>query len=409
MNLLNEISRPVARDETGGMLTSVDADMSDLPIGDPRVTPGWDRRSAIKADAGLRSAYETARRVRLAVRPVMTVEVTAVCNLFCEGCCYFHDDFEAKPESDDLSIWREFFTAEWERGKRYAVFHGAEPALKQDRLMAAAETFSRGIVYTNGTIRMHDDIPFVPNVSIWGDEESTEKVRGGSTYRKALRNFENNPRARFSIVVNAQNYRQIPTIVADLAAAGVAATVSYFSPSHGYLEKLEARAPNDNRFYRFSKTNDQMVLTSEQFAEVDDMIRELAERHPRTLLQGAEYNRWLTAPGSRYVLDEHGVANECAVRKRSAHDLYGVDLKPVEAKCALPDTDCANCRILPVSTTSILHNSRLYGRSRESFEFWIEAALQAGRLFLRDDDSEVWGDSPPPMSGWRTHFGVQSD
>lgn len=378
------------------------------PIGSPGPAVVSARRAILAADPGLQAAHAAARRVRRAIRPVMTVEVTSTCNLFCEGCCYFHDDFQAKPEPEDVAQWRAFFQTQWDDGKRYAIFHGAEPALKQYRLAAAGDLFERGIIYTNGTIRMHNSIPFVRNVSIWGDEESTAKVRGGSTYRKALRNFENDPRARFSIIVSAQNYRQLPDIIADLAAAGVSATVSYFSPSYSYLDKLGAQAPNDNQFYRFSSKADNMMLSPDDFERAHAIIAELAARHPATLLQGLDYNRWLTAPGSRYALDEDGYAAECAVRHRSAHELYGTDLKPIQAKCALADTDCAHCRIVPASTTSVLHNARLYAGSRADLMFWIETAFQAGRFFLRDDDDAVWRGAPPPPSAWREHFGVMS-
>lgn len=383
--------------------------LHDRPIGGAPAHSVRARSEALAKDPALREAYATARRVRRAIRPVMTVEVTATCNLFCEGCCYFHDDFEAKPEPEDAAEWRAFFQSQWENGKRYAIFHGAEPALKQDRLLAAGAIFERGIIYTNGTLRLHEAIPFVRNVSIWGDEDSTEKVRGGNTYRKALRNFENDPRARFSIIVSAQNYRQLPGIIADLVAAGVSATISYFSPSYSYLDKLIAAAPNDKRFYRFSRSGDHMMMSPEDFERADSIIAELSAKHPGTLLQGRDFNKWLTAPGSRYALDEDGFAAECAVRHRSAHELYGTDLKPIEAKCALADTDCAHCRIVPASTTSVLHNARLYAGSMEDVLFWIETAFQAGRFFLRDDDAEVWRGAPPPPAAWREHFGVAAD
>jgi MoaA/NifB/PqqE/SkfB family radical SAM enzyme len=403
----SESSRsPGARSDRLGASRYAGLDVLNRPIGGAPVRSASARTLALAADPGLREAYAAARRVRRAIRPVMTVEVTSTCNLFCEGCCYFHDDFEAKPEPEDVGEWRDFFKAEWAQGKRYAIFHGAEPALKQDRLMAAGEVFQRGIIYTNGTLRMNSQIPFVRNVSIWGDEESTAKVRGGSTYRKALRNFENDARARFSIIVSAQNYRQLPVIIADLVAAGVSATVSYFSPSYSYLDKLTANAPNDAQFYRFSSEADNMMLSQDDFARANDLVEELAARHPRTLLQGRDYNRWLTAPGSRFTLDEDGYAAECAVRQRSAHELYGTDLKPIEAKCALADTDCAHCRIVPATTTSVLHNARLYAGAVEDFLFWIETAFQAGRFFLRDDDRQVWRGAPPPPAAWREHYGV---
>ncbi|MEO1038073.1 MAG: hypothetical protein AAFX09_00890 [Pseudomonadota bacterium] len=344
--------------------------------------------------------------MRRAVRPVLTVEATSTCNLLCEGCFYFHDDFEPLDEPEQVEVWRAFFQHRYDEGDRYAVFHGAEPALKQDRLLAAGELFSRGIVYTNGTIRMSPDIPFVRCVSIWGDEHSTTKIRGAGVYRKALRNFENDDKARFSVVVNAQNYRSLPQIAEDMHAAGVSATISYFSPSFSYMEKIRAAAPNDRRFFRFSNAKDNMLLSPEEFARIRDMMDELTAKYPDTVIQGRAFNDWLTAPGGRYELGEDGVAGMCAVRPRFGHEMYATDLKPIREKCALADNDCTECRVTQVATTSLLHGLKYYASSAEDVAFWVECALQAGRVFLRDDDTEVWGEGPPSMHDWREHFGV---
>lgn len=386
-----------------------DTDPLTGPVGAPGPGLGRVRRQFLDADPGLARAFAVAQRIRRATRPVMTVEATSTCNLFCEGCFYFHDDFEPAPEPEDLTVWRAFFKHQYEEERRrFAVFHGAEPALKQGRLLAAAEYFKRGIVYTNGTIRMDEDIPFIRCVSVWGSEDTTAKIRGGTVYRKALRNFENDPKARFSVVVSAQNFRDLPTIIGDMHAAGVSTTISYFSPSHSYMTKLRAQAPNDNEFYRFSRQDDHMLMTREEFDQVDDMIRELSERYPNTVRQGLQYNKWITSEGPRYTLDENGVANECVVRPGPVHELYGTDLKPIPGKCALADNDCSECRVTPVASTSLLDNPKAYAGSLKALAFWIEGAFQAGQVFIRDDDHEVWGDAPPPMNGWQEHFGVTS-
>jgi hypothetical protein len=385
-----------------------DNDLLSGPVASTSLVRNGSRKALLDADPGLARAYAVAQRVRRAIRPVMTVEVTSTCNLYCEGCFYFHDDFEPQAESEDVGDWRSFFEDQYSMGRRYAVFHGAEPALKQKRLLAAAESFRRGIVYTNGTIRIDDDIPFIRCVSIWGSEETTGMIRGGSVYHKALRNFENDPKARFSVVISAQNYRDLPRIIADLHAAGVSATISYFSPSHSYMTKLRSSAPNDSEFFRFSNEDENMLMSSEEFAIVNDMIADLSSRYPQTVRQGPIFNQWLTSAGPRYTLDSHGMANECAVRPRDIHELYGTNLEPIRGKCALPDNDCSQCRITPVSTTSILHNAKAYSSSREAISFWIESAFQAGQVFIRDDDRDVWGDAPPPMNGWQEHFGVAS-
>src|SRR5579875_2703375 len=86
-------------------------------------------------------------------------DLTDRCNLQCEGCLFFAgDDYKRYRKENDLGRWREFFRAERERGVNFGYFAGAEPSLEIERLRIADAFIDRGVVFTNGLIRLPDDI-----------------------------------------------------------------------------------------------------------------------------------------------------------------------------------------------------------------------------------------------------------
>jgi len=61
------------------------------------------------------------------------------CNLWCEGCYYFENkDLQTQKEQKDITVWDDFFATEQQRNVSMSYFVGAEPALEQARLRAAA-------------------------------------------------------------------------------------------------------------------------------------------------------------------------------------------------------------------------------------------------------------------------------
>ena len=90
-------------------------------------------RDLLDASPDLRPRYETAKEIVRAFRRPAFYEVATRCNLFCEGCYYFADDFAPRPEERNLDAWRAFFAAEAARGVTMAYFVGAEPALEHVR------------------------------------------------------------------------------------------------------------------------------------------------------------------------------------------------------------------------------------------------------------------------------------
>ncbi|MGB5340123.1 MAG: radical SAM protein, partial [Gammaproteobacteria bacterium] len=129
--------------------------------------------------------------------PVITsnYDITSRCNLRCEGCLFFAGtDYQGHHDDRSLDDYDAFFAREAARGVNYPYFAGGEPALEQDRLRIAARHFNRGMIFTNGTLRIDPELEFTIHVSLWGDAAATRKLRGGSVFRKSLANFTGDKR-----------------------------------------------------------------------------------------------------------------------------------------------------------------------------------------------------------------------
>src|SRR6185312_15657280 len=106
--------------------------------GDPRLVLRR-IREVLDDNPHLAPRYEEAKKIIRIFRKPAFYEVTQRCNLKCEGCYYFEGNFKPVKEQDSIKAWEDFFAVEKERGVSIAYFVGAEPALEQERLVAAAK------------------------------------------------------------------------------------------------------------------------------------------------------------------------------------------------------------------------------------------------------------------------------
>ena len=117
-------------------------------------------------------------------------------------------------------------------------------------------------------------------ISIWGDEEATKILRGGSVLHKALKTYRSDPRARALFTVNAKNIDQISAVTQIVADYGIALSYNYFSPTDQYLRKLAEHAPNDDEFFRLSSSDDNLILTPNSLERIRDRIDDMIELYP---------------------------------------------------------------------------------------------------------------------------------
>lgn len=231
--------------------------------------------------------YETAKEVTRAFRRPAFYEVSARCNLYCEGCYYFEKtgrDAEPADPGHPVQHWEDFFAGEAARGVSMAYFVGAEPALHQERLLAAAAHFPHGNIGTNGTIRIDPDVPYRIGVSVWAAQDTTDRqLRGASVFRKALKNYAGDPRAIMLFTVTAWNLDEIPTIAGMCRDHGVELTFNFYSPTRAFNAKLATGAPHDGAFFRESTAQSSPSLSAYDLARVRGLLDEVTADYPETV------------------------------------------------------------------------------------------------------------------------------
>jgi MoaA/NifB/PqqE/SkfB family radical SAM enzyme len=344
--------------------------------------------SFLTAAPQLRPRFARAKEFRRILRQVSNFDLTSRCNLRCEGCFYFEgDDYKQATEQADLATWRTFFQDQARRGVTFASIAGAEPALEQDRIAIANEFLPRGVIFTNGTIKIKPSIKYTIVISIWGDAATTAAFRGGGVFWKALRTYRGDSRARALFMVHAKNIHQIPEVARIVSDHGIRLSFNYFSPTNSYLAKLAANAANDNEFFRISSKDDNFVLLPDSLRQTRDAIDEAIERYPSTIFHTHAFNRVCTEPEGLYDIDpETATATNCGGRNFHWHQSYRVDLKPSNAKCCTPNVNCKDCRLNAVALASLLFRLDRFLGSLSEFRDWLDICEQYGRSNLLDSD-----------------------
>jgi hypothetical protein len=340
----------------------------------------------------LAGRYERAKRVVRAFRKPTFYEITQRCNLKCEGCYYFEGGLtRAIPDEGSLAEWEAFFAAEAQRQVTMAYFVGAEPALEQERLMAAAPWFPHGNIGTNGTIRIDPAIPYRIGVSVWaGDDATDRKLRGAAVFRKAFENYAGDPRAIMLYTLSPWNLKGVRVIAEMCRDHGLPLTFNMYSPTSTFLAKLRAGARNDDRFFRVSRPGDTPCFTDESLKEARRVIDTLMEEFPQTIVYSRAYNRWITEPGPRYDIDaRNGIAIDCGSRVVGQMRSFAPDREPARVKCCTSDVDCSQCRMYSGGWSSKFQPAMRDVASAEAFADWLDMMDTLGTIFLYDREQHA--------------------
>lgn len=317
-------------------------------------------------------------------------EISDRCNLKCEGCYYFdpgtyREGVGTRAHFD--AEWDGFLEREAARNVTMPYFLGAEPALEQRRLIAAARHFRRGNLGTNGTIALDPEIPFRISISAWAaDEADDARLRGGSVLRKALRLYRGDERAIVLYTVNPTTIDQVPEIARACQDHGLPLTFNLWSPTTSLLERLRSFAGNDDAFFRISRPDQSLELGSDDLMRVREALDDAIEQFPETVIYSHAYNRWSTREGPLYDIDpDTGIAKDCASRIVGSFRYYGLDLQSQAVKCCTPAMECRSCRMYSGGLSSQFTPTAEQVATAGDFTEWLDMVLTIGRIFLRPE------------------------
>ncbi|GAB4431958.1 MAG: hypothetical protein OHK0011_14800 [Turneriella sp.] len=301
-------------------------------------------------------------------------DITNRCNLRCEGCFFFEGELSAHYSSDKSEAeYRAFFRSEVQRGITYPHFAGAEPALVQNRLRVAAEFWRNGLVYTNGTLRIDEEIPFMLHISVWGGEKKDQELRGGQILRKAIRNYQGDARAVFMYTVNPQNISDIPEVVTRLSDAGLRISFNHYSASRQYKRKVLSRDKRDSRTFRLSTAENNLIFSPNDLLKAKETIGRAMADFPQTVIFSAHYNDFVHRSGPLFDIDpDTGMARNCVILNIPYHRQHHTDFSFSDSECCVANIDCTECRHYVSIYTLLMSKMKEAMKDEARFASWLD-------------------------------------
>ncbi|HOW57738.1 MAG TPA: hypothetical protein PKZ12_07030, partial [Smithellaceae bacterium] len=260
-------------------------------------------------------------------------------------------------ENGDPAAWRELMRQEKARGITYVVLAGAEPSLVPELLQVCYEEMPLGSIATNGFKKIPESVRYKLHISVWGNDETSERVRKAKNLlRRQIENYRNDPRAVFVYTFTRDNIDEVYEVAEKLAAENCLLTFNVFSSPVGYTGNLRHDADS------LKKTRAAMI--------------DLLNKYPQNVLFSV-YN----AVAHTSPLGLHELYSCSYPRCNKSQDIglgrsfrqYRADLNwDRKVACCVPDTDCADCR--HYAAASAVVTARLYRHVNDldTFKSWLD-------------------------------------
>lgn len=337
-------------------------------------------RALFASHPDLKTRFDRIRRIAGHIRPSQ-YDVSDTCNLKCGGCLYFSgNDRQDVREEIALEAVDRFFAAEAARGVNFAQLAGAEPALSPDKLKIITTHIPRGVIFTNGTIPIDQEIRYRIHISVWGLDDEARTLRGADSFKKALRLYAGDNRAIFVLTINRHNLDSISHIARVCDHSGVKLSFNHFSPTEEYTEQPSS---NFSEYSRMAGEGQAPTLGAEDLARAQREIAVAMATYPDTVVYSPFFNDWVHRPEGLYRLNDQGVAMDCGSRVTSRYRHYRVDLGDSgNAKCCVPNLSCRTCRLYAQALATALHRFDRFTGSETDFMGWLEMYEFWARLFL---------------------------
>ncbi len=138
-------------------------------------------------------------------------DVTWKCNLNCEHCYRKKYSYGKKEPSDE--DWGTTFREHKKNGMKYAMLTGGEPSLRRNVIEMADKIFDGVFIVSNGTAKIPGSINRRIFVSLDGNRETHNKIRGADIFDKVIQNIKDDKRVVIASTLSKTNFRQIEEIV----------------------------------------------------------------------------------------------------------------------------------------------------------------------------------------------------
>ncbi|MEA3466750.1 MAG: radical SAM protein [Thermodesulfobacteriota bacterium] len=286
-----------------------------------------------------------------------TYDMSNRCNIRCEGCYYFAGEKQFAEENLNVHDWQQLMKAEKERGITFVVLAGAESALVPDLCKTCYDVIPLGCIATNGLIPLAEEIDYRIHISVWGNDETSLKVRKAKNMlARQIKNYKNDARAIWVYTFTSMNIEEAREVTEMLATDGLQITFNMFSAPVGYEGHLRH--------------------TAETLARTRTVMSELLAEFPETVIF-SPYN--IVAHTHEQGL--HDLFSCSYPRMNPSTDIglgrsfrqYRTDLKwDRAAACCVPDTDCNDCRHYAAGSAVVTARMYRHADNPGNFSAWLD-------------------------------------
>ncbi|MDH5680274.1 MAG: radical SAM protein [Spirochaetota bacterium] len=320
------------------------------------------------ADEESRRMYENIKKLKIRSS---IYDVTNKCNLRCTGCFFFssEQDKVARDEKD-ISLWEDFVVQEKERGVNNAILIGGEPTLYLDRVEAFYKHMPT-FCATNGLIKVpRDRFPdMMVGISLWGNDEHEEKLRGQKTFSTSLNHYKNDLYVYYLYTITPNNLHMIEEVTIKIRDAGL--KIHY---------QLYSNDESENGF----------DWSFEEKKEVKDKMDEMLDKYPDTVISSKYYHQilidnkllgrdwgWEECPSVSLDCDDRDPQPKRLIGFQS----YASDLKTIHRCCTSDTRDCKTCNDGAAKMSWVMVNKREHMQNPNDFKNWMEVTEMFAKLY----------------------------
>jgi MoaA/NifB/PqqE/SkfB family radical SAM enzyme len=321
---------------------------------DRPAAPAW-KFADILADPAIRQRWEKVRRFFFLRES--TYDMTRRCNIRCEGCYFYEGEKQHATENCDPEAWRRLMQAEKTRGITFVVLAGAEPALAPELCRVCFAEMPLGAIATNGLKRIPRDIGYRIHISVWGDDETSRRLRGADNMLvRQMANYAGDPRAVFVYTFTPGNIAEARDVTRILAEQGCRVTFNMFSAPVGYQGPLRHSAAS------LAHTRRTMVELLQEFPQhvLFSNYNAVVHTHSESL------HRLFACPYPRCNPSQD-------VGLGRTFRQYRTDLAwDRAAACCVPDTDCDDCRHYAAGSAIVTSKLFRHAVDPDTFRAWLD-------------------------------------
>ncbi len=217
------------------------------------------------------------KRIFTKKKYIAEFELTDECNLRCKHCYFFNDNNTHYSINLPKQEWGKKFTELYKKGIRLICFFGGEPTLRMDIIMLAQQIFPFVDVITNGQIRIPNEYKIRIFLSIDGNNETHDSLRGPGVFQRAITNYNDDKRVLIGMCLTNDNYGMIEEVV-QIALQNKFIGVGF----NIYSSKLGV--------------DDNMYIKPETRKKIIETLKIIQKKYPKYIILSDKAIKWYETP-----------------------------------------------------------------------------------------------------------------